>query len=303
MVFFAFDSHSRSSNGLLSVSGKSVRILFDNPFEVYSHIQNLALSMGYSKSIECNLTGVSCTMNSIENDINFKKIEKELGVPIGKSMLSVEGNVKSSDQNDDVIFISQEQFQFTFSPLSTNSRKELCQKLNMPYICTEDSSDMHCPKTNIATQRTEKEIIGDGNCFFRAISFSLTNSEDFHNIVRNAVCEHMLENRELFHPFLNNELSVETHLLSSQMLQEGTWATEIEIFATAHLLNTDIYTFSGGCWVRFSIKDVESSAQNRTGAIYLNHRQQNHYDVVLSVNTEETDLTQMPDRKIPHEYI
>lgn len=154
----------------------------------------------------------------------------------------------------------------------------------------------------MATPRTEKEIMGDGNCFFRAVSFSLTNSEDFHNIVRNAVCEHMTENRKLFHPFLNNEHSVESHISSTQMSQEGTWATEIEIFGTAHLLNTDVYTFSGGRWIRFSVNDVEPFAQNRTGAIYLNHRHQNHYNVVLSVNENESDFIQMPNCKNPHEY-
>lgn len=248
---------------MLSVSGKSVRVLFDNLFDVYSHIQNLAHSMGYSNSIECNLTGVSCTMNPIENDSNLLNVEEEASEPFEKLMSSEEQNVESTDQNDDLIFISHEQVQFSFSPLKTNIREQLCQKLNIPYICIGDSANMHCSKTNIAAPRTEKEIIGDGNCFFRAVSFSLANSEDFHNVVRNAVCKHMLENRELFHPFLNNEHSVESHLTSTQISQDGTWATDVEIFATAHLLNTDLYTFSGGRWFRFSVNDVEPSAQKQ----------------------------------------
>lgn len=157
--FFVFDSHSRSFNGMLSVSGKSVRVLFDNLFEVYSHIQNLALSMGYSNSIECNLTGLSCLMNFTENDGNLLKMENGSGVLSEKSMLSEQENVKTSNQNDDVIIINQEQCQFSFCPLNTNLRKELCQKLSVPYICTENSADMLCSKTNMATPRTEKEII------------------------------------------------------------------------------------------------------------------------------------------------
>lgn len=113
--------------------------------------------------------------------------------------------------------------------------------------------------------------------------------------MRNAVCEHMIEHKELFQPLLNNEPSVDSHISSTQMYQDGKWATDVEIFATAHLLHTDIYTFSRGCWLRFSIKDVEPSERNRTEAIYLNHQHQNHYNVVLSVNADHTDLTQIPN--------
>lgn len=86
------------------------------------------------------------------------------------------------------------------------------------------------------------------------------------------------------------------------MYQVGKWATDVEIFATAHLLRTDIYTFSRGCWLRFAVDDVEPSDQNRTEAIYLNHRHQNHYNVVLSVNGDLPDLTQIANRNIANEY-
>lgn len=66
--FFSFDSHSRYSVGMLSMFGNSTRILFKDVAEVYTYIQDLAISMGYSNSIECNLTGISCKMNLIAND-------------------------------------------------------------------------------------------------------------------------------------------------------------------------------------------------------------------------------------------
>lgn len=153
----------------------------------------------------------------------------------------------------------------------------------------------------MTTPRSEQKILGDGNCFFRAVSFSLTNSEEYHNVIRNSVCNHMIGNI-LFQPFLNYEQCVESHIASTRMLHEGTWATEVEIFATAHLLSTDIYTYSGGRWITFSGNDVEPSMQIKTEAIYLNHHQQNHYNVVISVNGENPNMTQRPDSKLPHEY-
>ncbi|XP_062613488.1 uncharacterized protein LOC134275232 [Saccostrea cucullata] len=301
--FFAFDSHSRSADGMLNVSGKSTRVLLQNVNEVYSHLQSLALSMGYSKSVECNVCGVTCRMNFIANDSELLEEEENIGKISQRQELSVETTVETSNTNDDLIFISHEQVQFSFCPLTMILKKHLCHILKIPYICTENSDNIQCTRTNIREPRCEKNILGDGNCFFRAVSFSLTNSEDFHSAMRNAVCEHMMRNRELFKPFLKDGVdTVENHLSTTQMLQEGTWATEVEIFATAHLLNTDIYTFSGGCWLRFLVAEVEPSTQSRTGAIYLNHYQQNHYNVVLSVYGENSDLTPKQQDKIPEEY-
>lgn len=123
--FFAFDSHSRSSDGMLSISGKSTRVLLHNVAEVYSHIQNIALSMGYSNNIECNLTGVTCAMSSIENvRINDTEVQND-NESFERSTVLEEMNDGTHDQDDDVMFISQEQFQFSFVPLSSHLKQDL----------------------------------------------------------------------------------------------------------------------------------------------------------------------------------
>lgn len=61
---------------MLNTFGKSTRVLLHNVGEVYSHIQDLVLSMGYSISDEWNLTGESCKMNSIEYVNNILRDEQ-----------------------------------------------------------------------------------------------------------------------------------------------------------------------------------------------------------------------------------
>ena len=39
-------------------------------------------------------------------------------------------------------------------------------------------------------------VKGDGNCFFRAISYNLFNTEDFHEKIRHSVIDHISQNRE-----------------------------------------------------------------------------------------------------------
>ena len=161
----------------------------------------------------------------------------------------------------------------------------------------ENSGYIHCIQKELSKPGIEKEIVGDGNCFFRAISFSLTNSEDYHHAMRNAVCTHLIQNTELFKPFLrDNEMSVESHLCSSKMSLQGSWATEVEIIAMAHLLNIDIYTYTNAQWIRFSCEDVDSSTQRQEGGIYLNHCGQNHYNVVQTITEENVNASNNEDK-------
>lgn len=64
------------------------------------------------------------------------------------------------------------------------------------------------------------------------------------------------------------------------MIREGAWATEIEILAVSHILKLDIYTYSDNCWLKYSAE----STHQRNGSIYLDHKDENHYNVVLSTS-------------------
>ncbi|XP_078311297.1 uncharacterized protein LOC144618640 [Crassostrea virginica] len=287
--FFAFDSHSRSSDGMCSVSGKSTRVLLLTVDEVFSHLESLASSLGYSKAVECNLTGVCCKSISIAHVSGHHPEEMVTGsyslteeVP-----LCMFSESESVGGNDELIVVSQQQTQYKFTPLTAALKASLCQNLNVPCIDIERFNEAQHSACNLGTPNSEKTIAGDGNCFFRAISFSITNSEDFHDIFRHAVCDHLRNNKDLFLPFVRNgEQSIDNHLLSSNMSKNGAWATEVEIFGMAHFLNIDIYTFSGGHWLRFCAEDVEPSTHKDRGSIYLNHCMENHYNVVLTVFSE-----------------
>jgi hypothetical protein len=46
-----------------------------------------------------------------------------------------------------------------------------------------------------------RDIVGDGNCLFRALADQLEGSESSHLIYRKNVCEYMRRNRDEFEPF------------------------------------------------------------------------------------------------------
>lgn len=174
----------------------------------------------------------------------------------------------------------------------------MCNKLGLPCSQIRDLRVIETPSRVLGKPCMNKQINGDGNCFFRAISYSLGSSENHHYKVRKAICKHVLENANDFKTFLRSEdVSVESHV--SRMMQEGEWATELEILALAHMLCVDIFTFSDGRWIRFSGKSICASFQSKVDGLYLNHRNENHYDVVLdvteSLNGKENNFEQKTD--------
>lgn len=127
---------------------------------------------------------------------------------------------------------------------------------------------------------------------FKAISFILTQTQDYHEVIRSAVCHHLLQNQLRFKPFLrHDEDSVENHILNTRMNENGTWSTEIEILGISHLLKTDIYTYSDNRWVLFSGRMVHPDIDiENLGSIYLHHKDQNHYGVVTMVSSRSATL-------------
>ncbi|XP_062569582.1 uncharacterized protein LOC134231612 [Saccostrea cucullata] len=302
--FFTFDPHSRSKSGCMSVSGRSTRILYQSVDDIYNHILSLAMSMGISGITECEITGVDCSVSQFATtDKHFIEIEpgkcteqnKDLKLAVQENVDLLTANVQSdangfqSFANDDVQLICSESHSISFLPLSNTVKLQLCQTLGIPQSGTNSNVEQDCFVQEAGAPSEYVEIEGDGNCFFRAISFCLIGVEDYHYAIRSAVCKHLLQNRILFETFVRStESSVENHLNLTGMSNDGTWATEMEILALSHLLSTDIHTYTENHWVTFSGKQVEPMNVQSTGSFYLVHQDQNHYNVVVSVTEKET---------------
>ncbi|XP_062612107.1 uncharacterized protein LOC134273904 [Saccostrea cucullata] len=284
--FFIFDSHSRCSRGYLSMHGKSTRILLENVHDVYLHLRSLAISMGFSRTVECELTGVLCSLKNfaVAEVYDQEEAERDLGKEIGLNQDALSTEQPEMLHTDELIFVDEESKQHDFIPLSVQNQKDLCKKMGFSYVVLGRHNSSVSVR-DMGVPRSCKDIERDGNCFFRAISFSLTNSEIHHKQIREAVCKHLLKNETEFRQFMRSEGSLQSYLLSSKMTQEGIWATELEILATAHMLNVDIYTYSDMRWLQFSGHDLCAESGDQGEAIYLYHREQNHYDVVLQVTS------------------
>ncbi|CAI2293568.1 unnamed protein product [Caenorhabditis sp. 36 PRJEB53466] len=133
-----------------------------------------------------------------------------------------------------------------------------------------------------------RSVSGDGNCYFRALSWILTGQEKSHSLIRKHVMNEVYEHKEHYKRY--TEENITEHI--TKMLRDGEWATHVEIIATAALFNVDVYTYLEGVWIRHAPRTRKEQQQQQqqtdrdpkaVGAIYLNNPNNNHYDPVLTI--------------------
>ena len=129
-----------------------------------------------------------------------------------------------------------------------------------------------------------KTVDGDGNCFFRSISYLLLGSEAKHGIVRSAVCNFIIQpdNRYKLKTYIDGDItSGEDYLHKSEMYEWGKWATHVEIFALAQLTGKDVCMYTLDHWMRYPASGT--SKRPTKNAFYLVNHHNVHFDPVLGV--------------------
>ena len=108
-----------------------------------------------------------------------------------------------------------------------------------------------------AIGRAVKKIKADGNCFFRAVSFLIAGSENYHLEIRNLIIQFEEMNRGIFETYLlplTNKPTFEEHL---QLLHNPTsWATQTEVLAVATYFRVPCFIMF--CSMKSMFGDVSS---------------------------------------------
>lgn len=262
--YFLFDSHSRSVTGKLMPEGKSTCIFVNNLSGVYKHIIYLAHSMEITSAIQCEITGLTCNCTSYNVSLN--------SVPTDRA--------ETVHTEDDIAITFVEKPKDTqFEHVPLNIRKHLCENLQIPFIA--DNIPQAVSIAAAGEPLRCQGISGDGNCFFRAVSFYLSGSDHAHDRMRLEMCKHIMQNQAMFQKLLRSNQCFQSYV--KDMGTFGSWATEVEVIAMSHMLNIPIFTYEDSQWSKYSGKLIDKTWSSLDGAIYLNHVNRNHYDVVVSV--------------------
>lgn len=192
-------------------------------------------------------------------------------------------NVENPKQQPETVAISlnaeHTEHQLPQSMITVNSRKRIIRRLGLEMVrqCSFGKVTSKMPPDRLY------RIRGDGNCFFRAVAYAITGSEDKHHALRQMTVTHMLGPiKSDMERYMHSDLH--RYIAHSRMGQAGVWATDSEIYAAASLLQMDILVFAkyGNtfAWMAFpaSLKLGEWGSE----AIFLDNSSGVHFDVVIS---------------------
>ena len=199
-----------------------------------------------------------------ENLLQPSEPKNSISVPEDNVLLCFEEN--ASDDTLMKIVENEQISQICYMPVCKEWQKDRCNSLGLPYI--HGNIEHHTTKVMVPVNLCPSSIariVADGNCFVRSLSFVLTGSQDYHQEVRLLITTYMIDNTG--NPQLSSLIKdgerMENYIEQSKMQLLGTWATEIEIIASALLLQTTIYVY-GPCgksnkWQKHAFESEEAN--------------------------------------------
>lgn len=133
-----------------------------------------------------------------------------------------------------------------------------------------------------AHHRTIIEMIADGNCLFRAMSYCVSGNQEHHHTIRQQIVRYVTTNWEQFENFLTpdffNSQAVNMITYANIMCEDGVHGGNLEIYAFTKVyksrlrihvnnINSQVYSF-GDFGPEFSL-------------LYRGDGQNGHYDVLF----------------------
>lgn len=126
--------------------------------------------------------------------------------------------------------------------------------------------------------------MGDGNCFFNAASQAISGTQKYHKKIRLAAVKQLQSNPVAYESITRSEYpSISEYIKMSRMCFAGTWATELEIQATADFLGVSVFTHYNDCWLEYKCQNSKMSNEG----VYLHNVNANHYETVVCVRQPE----------------
>ncbi|XP_078596399.1 uncharacterized protein LOC144873191 isoform X1 [Branchiostoma floridae x Branchiostoma japonicum] len=186
--------------------------------------------------------------------------------------------------------------EFMFNPFTGNDQLELADQLNLSVERYLNIQERNVP---LEAPINPIRIIGDGNCFYRAISYLICGTQDYHDVLRQRTVEYMSTlSEDVYRPWLAFEHPEKT--MDQYLSRDGrsmqnrhpadprAWATQVEINAMSSLLGRRIFVYGKHGfnfkweWMKYPWCESNTSMLDGRNAIYMQHTNGNHFDVVTA---------------------
>ena len=172
--------------------------------------------------------------------------------------------------------------------------------------------------------RERRHTVGDGNCLFRSLSYSLFHTEEYHYELRSLLLRFENLNKGVFQNHLPQGKTIEVHV--KQLSHPASWGTDLEILAATTYFKIPAYFCcrgTNGEWVWNSFDLVRPSSQLRYPVIVdaskedcptfpvmevapthfeLIYWKNTHYDGIVSKLTGKSS-EEPPHIEVVHSYV
>ena len=130
----------------------------------------------------------------------------------------------------------------------------------------------------------EHNILGDGNCFFGAISYLLLGQEVKHDVIRARIIDYIMDtnNFDKLRSYIPQQYpSGEAYIQGEAMADLTIWATEVELFACAQLCGKDIVCDSHSRWLRYTASG--NPRKPTRSAFFIANKNGNHFNPAIGM--------------------
>ena len=131
-------------------------------------------------------------------------------------------------------------------PSVTLSAEEINQKLfkNRKFITLNEDQEEKIRENLQKINFLIKQMGGDGNCMFRAVSDQIYGNEDYHNIIREKCMDYLMIERDFFSQFVEGgDKEFENYV--NMKRKSGVWGDDVELQAVSEIYNRPIEIYSG----------------------------------------------------------
>ena len=136
-------------------------------------------------------------------------------------------------EGGDVHFCGTHEVQpLVFHPTDEEWRVRQCARLGLsnPLFLPK-----RCPTQDLGAPLELNQIVGDGNCLYRAFSLELCGSQNQHMVVREKIIDIMCNNHQVFSACVDGDIG---NYLVHNTIRPRSWGSTVEIFVAATLLHS-----------------------------------------------------------------
>ena len=150
-----------------------------------------------------------------------------------------------------------------------------------------------------------REVKGDGNCMFRAISDQVYGADEYYNLIRQKCMNYLVALKNFFKPFIGEDF--DTYIYRKR--QDGVWGDdiELEVFSEIYGRPIEIYMGSGKPLKTFHENQYYyDTTQNKDSKylstpIRLSYHKQNHYNSIIPLESDVDNYRRYKDSIIKSE--